>query len=301
MYKKNNIHNIVAVVVTYNRKNYITKCINCILKQNQYICDILVIDNASTDGTEKAIQNIDSPLLIYKNTGKNLGGAGGFNYGIKYACQLEYKYIWIMDDDTLPDSNALRKFILADHKLNGNYGWLSSHVLWKDGKDCEMNIQRRTPYKKIIWNDKNLVPSSMASFVSLFIPVRNILKYGLPIKDFFIWSDDWEFTRRISICEKCYSVKNSIVIHAMENPLPVNISTDTNERLPRYNYFYRNDVYMYRREGLIGWIWVLSKFLWHTIQVIFKGDKKIKKIAIIWKGFFNGIKFNPNIEFPISK
>ena len=164
-----------------------------------------------------------------------------------------------------------------------------------------MNIQRRPPYKKIIWNDKNLVPSSMASFVSLFIPARNILKYGLPIKDFFIWSDDWEFTRRISIYEKCYSVKNSIVIHAMKNPLPVNISTDTNERLPRYNYFYRNDVYLYRREGLIGWIWVLSKFLWHTIQVIFKGDKKIKKIAIIWKGFFNGIKFNPNIEFPISK
>ena len=294
-------NNIVAIIVTFNRKKYVIECIRRILNQQKYKCDILVVDNASSDGTKEEIQKIDSPLIIYKNTGDNLGGAGGFCFGIKYACKIGYNYVWLMDDDTFVENNTLQKLIIADRELNSNYGWLSSHVLWKDKKDCEMNIQRRTPYKKIIWGDNNLVPSSMASFVSLFVPVRNIFKYGLPIKDFFIWSDDWEFTRRISKYEKCYSVKNSIVIHAMKNPLPVNIATDSDNRISRYNYFYRNDVYLYKREGLIGWVWILSKFLWHTIQVIFKGNKKIKKLYIIWKGFFNGIKFNPNIEFPISK
>lgn len=299
--KTNKINEIIAIIVTYNRKDYVSKCIKFILNQNQYTCNILVIDNASNDGTEEEIQKITSPLLIYKNTGANLGGAGGFYLGVKYACEHGYKYLWLMDDDTFVEPNTLQKLILADHELNGNYGWLSSRVLWKDRKDCEMNMQRRSPYKKIIWSDKNLIPSSMASFVSLFIPVKNIIKYGLPIKDFFIWTDDWEFTRRISLHEKCYVVKNSIVIHAMKNQTPVNIAIDTDERLSRYNYFYRNDVYLYRREGIIGWIWVLSKFLWHSIQVIFKSDNKIEKIFIIWKGFFNGIKFNPKIEFPISK
>ena len=38
----------------------------------------------------------------------------------------------------------------------------------------------------------------MATFVSLFIKAETIRKVGLPIKDFFIWSDDLEYTRRIS-------------------------------------------------------------------------------------------------------
>lgn len=291
-------YKIIAVIVTFNRKLYVIECIKRILHQVEYSCDILVVDNGSSDGTKEEIQKISSPSIIYINTRKNLGGAGGFFWGINYACKLGYNYVWLMDDDTFVEATALKHLVLADRELKDNYGWLSSRVLWIDGQDCEMNIQRSSPYKKIRFYNKNLIPSAMASFVSLFIPVKNIDKYGLPIKEFFIWTDDWEFTRRISRNEKCYTVKNSQVIHAMKHHLPVNIAVDSEERLPRYNYYYRNDVYLYRREGFIGWIWVFIKFLWHTIQVILKSNNKTKKIIIIWKGFYYGIKFKPKIKFP---
>ena len=127
--------NIAAVVVTYNRKALLKKCIDHILKQSAGAPDILVIDNASTDGTEGFIteEYKDVPEVKYYNTGANLGGAGGFSYGINKAVCLDYEYLWIMDDDTIPKEDALSELIKADKLLDGNYGFLSSYAKWIDG------------------------------------------------------------------------------------------------------------------------------------------------------------------------
>lgn len=284
------MNSVIAVVVTYNRLCMLKKCLKALNKQN-YKCDILVVDNNSSDGTsEWLLENSGEYKFKYLNTGSNIGGAGGFNIGLKYAKQNGYKFVWLMDDDCIPDSEALFKLIEADKELKGVYGWLSSKCLWIDGNLCPMNIQRKNPYTKIKDYKTTLVEAQMASFVSLFIKISVVRKYGLPIKEFFIWSDDWEYTRRISKKIKCYVVNNSIVTHAMKNNSIVNIATDAEERLERYKYFYRNDVYLYRREGVKGWIWLFLKDVWHTMKTMKTG--KFSRIFIIWKGFFAGIKFS---------
>lgn len=286
----------VAVVVTYNRLDLLKKNIECLRKQTART-DILLIDNASTDGTGEWARQQDD--IQYVNPGENLGGAGGFSYGMKKAAEAGYPYIWIMDDDCLPKENALEAFLKADQELNGQYGWLSSVTLWTDGKLCPMNVQRATPYREAVIQQEAYTPVAMASFVSLFLKRDTIVKYGLPIKEFFIWTDDWEFTRRISRQEKCYVVKNSMVVHAMKNNTVVNIATDTEERLSRYAYFYRNDVVLYRREGVKGWLWLIFKDIYHSVLVIKSG--KIKRISVIWRGFFEGIIFKPTIGYVVAK
>ena len=136
--------NVAAVIVTYNRKKFLKKCIEALLEQEKSEeCDILVIDNASTDGTkEEIVKYIELEQVIYINTGNNLGGAGGFNFGIKEAVRLGYKYIWLMDDDCIVHKDSLKELLEADKKLDGNYGFLSSVVLWKDGTVCKMNKQK---------------------------------------------------------------------------------------------------------------------------------------------------------------
>ena len=75
-----------TIVVTYNRRNLLKDCIEALLKQNYKKQEILIIDNASTDGTKEYIDNlIDNKKVFYFNTGANLGGAGGFNYGVREA------------------------------------------------------------------------------------------------------------------------------------------------------------------------------------------------------------------------
>jgi len=291
---------IAAVVVTYNRKALLLENIESLLSQTvSDLLDIVIVDNASTDGTKEALEKyVSNEKIIYKNTGANLGGAGGFQYGIRYAAENGYKYVWVMDDDCMPTSTALENFLIIDEKLNGNYGFLSSKVLWKDKSICTMNVQRETMFKNVKDFQSKVVDVCMASFVSLFVPVKIVKEVGLPIKEFFIWTDDWEYTRRISLKYKCYLVNDSVVVHKSASNIGANISNDTVDRLERYKYLYRNDVYLWRREGLSGFIYEVLRLSLHTFKVCcLAEDNKLKRLKYIFNGTVEGLSFNPRIEF----
>ena len=293
--KKNNI---VAVIVTYNRKELLKESINALIKQNEK-CDVLIIDNNSTDGTYEYLENyIKKYKLIYINTGSNLGGAGGFNFGLKKACELGYKYVWIMDDDCIVHKDTLSNFLKADKKLKGNYGFLSSKVLWTDGTLCVMNKQKKTFATWLKDFETNYQKIAMASFVSMFVKSDTIKTFGLPIKDFFIWTDDWEFSRRISRHMDCYYISDSVVTHKCKENIGASIDVVDGERLDRFKYLYRNDCVLYRGEGLKGKLLFCVRIFLHKLR-IWKSNKKDKKkrIQIINKAIKEGKKFYPKIEY----
>ena len=276
---------VTAVVVTYNRLALLQQCLAALCAQTVRGFTVLVVDNASTDGTADYLKTLDMPGLVCRNPGKNLGGAGGFAYGIREAAALGCKAVWIMDDDTLPTPTALETLLAADAAHGGDYGWLSGRALAPDGADQPMNLQRKTMYRDIdgFGDGKGEIPAVMASFVSLFLHTETVRQFGLPIAEFFIWSDDWEYTRRISRAKPCYVIPASRVVHAMQNPGVVNIA---------------KDVVLYRREGLSGWLWLLAKDSWHTVQVLRdRQGCRAERIKIIWKGFAAGVRFRPQIPY----
>ncbi|MCM1155769.1 MAG: glycosyltransferase family 2 protein [Ruminococcus flavefaciens] len=291
---------IVAVVVTCNRKELLKQCIDGVLKQKNCSCDVIVVDNASADGTQEMIINqYDMPEVIYINTGTNLGGAGGFQFGVKKAVLLGYEYVWIMDDDTLPEEEALYELIEVDKELEGKWGFLSSVAYWTDGSICRMNIQKKTIFRHIGKREYNsrFAPIEMCSFVSLLVKSSVIQEVGLPIGEYFIWTDDYEYTGRISLKWPCYMVPESKVIHAMKKHTRVNFATDDISRINRYHYIYRNDVHCYRRYGLKGWLYIVLKDC-YTIFNILRNAKvgKWSRVKIVLKGFKEGILFKPQIE-----
>ncbi len=289
---------VIAVVVTYNRKELLKECINALLQQDYDNCDILVVDNASTDGTKEFIADeLQNNKVHYVNTGANLGGAGGFNCGMKKACELGCDFIWIMDDDCIVHKDSLTELINADKELKEDYGFLSSKVLWKDNSICKMNIQKRKFSKWLKDFETNKQSIAMASFVSLFLKTTIVEEMGLPIKDFFIWTDDWEYTRRISRKYNCYYISKSVVTHKSKQNEGASIAT-VDDRLERFNYLYRNDVVLYRREGLKGWILLYIRLALHKLRILKsnKTDKK-ERINIINKAIKEGKRFYPNIEY----
>lgn len=296
------MNHIVAVVVTYNRKELLKECIENLLLSDTK-CDILVVDNHSTDGTEKSIyEYIQRKDIVYWNTGSNLGGAGGFSYGIRKAIEMGYDYVWLMDDDCMVHRDSLTEFVKAHNKIvnerNEKYGFLSSKVLWKDGQICQMNVQRYPLTQNIKDFSQNLQPAYMASFVSLFVSAEIIKEMGLPIKEFFIWSDDWEYTRRISRRYPCFVATSSEVTHKSASNIGAKIESDSKERLDRYKYLYRNDVYLYRREGIKGFTYETGRIIAHCLRVIFKSkDSKMDKLKIIIGSTIKGFSFKPEIEF----
>lgn len=292
---------VVAIVVTYNRKEYLKKCLEALLEQRE-ICDILIVDNYSTDGTKEEIEKyINLKQIIYMNTGANLGGAGGFNYGTRKALELGYKYIWLMDDDCIVNKDSLKELLEADKHLNGKYGFLSSVVLWKDGKVCKMNKQKISSnwFEQEMLLKYGLLSTYYATFVSFFVRKEVVEDVGLPIKEFFIWGDDVEYTNRISKKYNCFIVGKSQVLHDTKNNEGSNIARDEVTRLNRYKFAYRNEMYIAKKNGIKGILRQIAKICLHIFRVLAKNKNghRIKKWAIIIGSSTKGIFFNPKVEF----
>ena len=261
---------------------------------------MLIVDNASTDDTLYALTPlVEDGAVRYYNTGSNLGGAGGFAFGMKAAVEAGYDMLWVMDDDCLPDADALFALLDAVRECGPDWGFVSSVVRWKDGSPCAMNVQRHPLYSDIRDFSPDLQPCTLASFVSLLVPAAVVREVGLPYAEFFIWSDDWEFTRRISRARPCYVAGKSHVLHASATNNPGNIYTDPAERLDRYAYIYRNDGVLYGKEGVRGKAFLVLRAAYHTLRVLFAGvDQKARRIGLIWRGTKDGFTFAPETIYP---
>ena len=289
--------NVAAVVVTYNRLELLRQCVEALRAQTT-ACDILIVDNASTDGTAQWLTS--QPDLHYRNTGSNLGGAGGFNHGMRWAVEADYDYVWVMDDDTLPQSDALEKLLEADSVLEGNYGWLSSVALWTDGSECKMNRQKlkKSFYEYSPLMKYGLVQAEQATFVSLFLRSETVCQFGLPIKEYYIWGDDIEFTRRIAVRGElpCFIAGQSQVVHAAKSNVGSNVALDDPERIGRYFYAFRNEAHLYRQEGLKGSVYCFAKRCRDFLRIMRYGKPKWPRFGILFKGIWAGFFFRPEIE-----
>lgn len=293
----------VAVVVTYNRKVLLEECINALLKQTTPL-DIIVVDNFSTDGTEEVVKKYLSGNVKYFNTGANLGGAGGFNFGMKKACEGNYEYCWIMDDDTIPNPDALEVLVAKANEINNEFSFLSSLALWTDGSLCNMNVQKVS--SKTVQNykalDHNIMQIDYASFVSCFINMKYVYEIGFPITDFFIYGDDMEYTMRLSQKAPGYLVPHSTVVHKMGSNVGINVIDIEKERLDRYFYNFRNLCYIYKKYDQKEYRMHKLKAKYLIMKALFKSkNAKFKRAKVIRKGMKAGKKFNPEIEFPEKK
>lgn len=292
--------NIAAIVVTFNRSDLLEECVVAISKQSVPINKLYIIDNCSTDNTHQIVEKLSDtiPNIDYCRLNENIGGAGGFNYGMRKACENKHDYLWIMDDDTIPNENSLEKMILNE-KIQDIYNWgfLCSNVFWTDGSPCIMNTQ--SPDK--LWNKYlhyGLIPVKGTSFVSVLIPRSVVEKVGLPIKEFFIWGDDAEYTRRIKQYYEGFLVSQSTVVHKMKKNVGVDILSDNSGRVDRYFFEYRNKYFIRKSQGNRS----LLKYYIRTFKTLLKlfikpvRDRN-KKILILFKGFVKGISFNPQIEY----
>ena len=244
---------ICAVIVTYNRKEILAQCLQGLFTQDYTDFVILIVDNASTDGTQEFIASLNAENLIYLNPGANTGGAGGFYIGMRYAYEHGYDWIWVMDDDTVPMPSALRE--LAEHvRFDGNTSYLASAVYSASG-DTAMNtpeISRYATNGYLFWYEQlehGMVRLEQATFVSLLINGKAVEKCGLPCRDYFIWGDDIEYTLRIGRnFGPGYLVGSSKVRHLRASSARPDIKKETDPARIRLHYYYIRNLLINTKE-----------------------------------------------------
>jgi len=287
-----------AIVVTYNRLALLKQCLDKLLNQSEPVSHIVVVNNKSTDGTTSYLNALKNPKVLVLNMSENLGGAKGFNTGMKYAFQkTQDNFFWIMDDDTFPDEDALRELLKAEQDLHAEVGFLCSNVRWKDGQTTNIPAVASRWSEKI---DSGIVKVETATFVSVMVSRRVVRELGLPTAALFIWGDDTEFTTRLSAKYPCYFVTNSHVLHFSEkNISDVTVENDSLNRLSRYRYMYRNLIFIdkkyHSKKKMIKRI--LGNLI-SALLILFKShDHRFKRSGVILSGTFKGLIFNPKTEY----
>jgi GT2 family glycosyltransferase len=208
---------VVAVVVTYNRRALLLESLAALAGQVRRPDAVVVVDNASTDGTADAVA-ADHPHVRLVRLSDNIGGAGGFAAGLEVALAADADLVWLMDDDTVPEPGALDELLNTRDRYPGpDPAVVASRVVWTDGREHPMNTPRRKPFVRRSElrraDEIGCVPIRSASFVSVLIDASAARRLGVPVADYFLWNDDFEYTTRLLRRAPGLLCPASVVVH----------------------------------------------------------------------------------------
>ena len=236
---------IWAVVVTRDRRDLLEECLHALTAQTRRPDHVLVVDNASSDGTPELLAG-KYPNVEVLSLDANRGGAGGFAAGLERAHAGGAAFTWIMDDDTIPEVRALEELLAAAQAdVDPPPLLLSSVARWTDGRLHPMNLpgierERFAGFARAA--EQGLLPLRVTTFVSLLVARAAIDRFGLPDPAFFIWSDDLDYTGRVTRAGGGgYLVPGSVVHHKTARP-----HTALTASGERFYFHVRNTLWMLR-------------------------------------------------------
>ena len=321
---------IFAVIATYNRRDSLGRCLEALLTQTHPLDAVCIVDNASTDGTfdflkergwvgdvaspathiVESVRHVQLPVgkkqaIHYVTMPENTGGAGAFHEGLKRGYEKGYDWLWLLDDDGLPDIDALEKLLDAAERGQGfvyNCLTIASDrenlaipcVIYHGETRADGWKMART-LSEI--KDCGIVLNGQANFFNGSLIHRAVIdKVGLPDKGFFIWGDEVEYTMRIQDAGlKTHTVRNSFLVHPYQKPRTLRCFGRTMRFIPlppwKLYYSVRNSLYIDRKYKLSRYphLRFVCKVLKNLVVALVFGKDKLKAVRCLMMAFKDGL------------
>lgn len=287
---------VAVVVVSFNRKALLRKCLSAINSQQPAADEVIVIDNGSTDGSPDVIRN-EYPEVTLFETGANLGGAGGFAWGVEIAIAKGHDWAWLMDDDAEPAPDSLAPLVQVAETPGLNPGLVTSLISGPRGSGVDyppqLEIDPRTSHQ-LRAKELGCIAIRQATFVGVLINLHFGRTMPLPCRDFFIWMDDLDYTRRLTNRGIGLLVPSSVIYHP--------VKTSTEDMGKRLFYFIRNGLWISKlkiNDGLLSQPGLAAVFyLIVALRQFPKAKNKRIWLNASIRGLWQGITRRPTREMP---
>lgn len=199
-----------AVIVTFNRKELLSRCLDAVLGQTRPVDKVFIIDNASTDGTPQFLLEagyLANPVVEHVRLPTNTGSAGGFCEGMKRAHEAGFDWLWLMDDDGYPAPDCLER--LTRHRSAFDVLGPAvvqpddpSRLTWKlrqvgrDGRFKPFAVIGE-PHEELVRAATDGIYAGYANlFNGVLISRRATGAVGYVLPALFIWGDENEYLMR---------------------------------------------------------------------------------------------------------
>ncbi len=283
-----------AVVVSYNRIELLKKCLVALERQTRPLDEIIVVDNGSTDGSAEYVERNHPGITLFR-TGANLGGAGGFAWGVEIALAHGHRGAWLMDDDAEPELDALAPITALYDAADPAPAFVASLVTAGRTRINKLNgaIFSADLERQVQATQWDAVAVDMVTFVGVMINLEVAARTHLPLADFFIWVDDSEYTARLSDQRIGVMLPSSKVNHPDNKPA----SNDMGWRL---FYYLRNRLWYVKARGAsagsLGREFVALSL--HALKQFRVAADKKKWFSSTVRGLWFGLFTRPEIRQP---
>lgn len=223
---------VTAVIVTYgDRATYVQQVVEALVGQG--ISQVILVDNASADESAFIYHKMASRIpdqFYYLPLDSNTGSAFGYKHGITYAQKLASEFIWLLDDDNLPEEGALQELkqywqqagktgtrskgeslALLSYRndrplykkavISGNpylmLGPVNSFMGFDLWKKCR-NFFVKEGGANISSSTSTVGKVAVAPYGGLFFHKALLDHIGLPDETFYLYGDDYDFSYRIT-------------------------------------------------------------------------------------------------------
>ncbi len=289
---KNTAGRLVAILVTHNRLSHLKKSVERLLESPEsLVFKVLVVDNASTDGTETWLADHPDPRLCHLRLAKNTGGAGGFETGMRHAMErFNPDWLLLSDDDGRPYPDTLAAF----HRSPPTHQALASAVYYPDGTICDINRPSRNPFWHIGNFFKTLLGGGRegfhlhasdyeanaprevdgASFVGLFLSREAVEMAGYPDGNLFIYGEDILYSLTLRLAGGTMLFDPSL---RFEHDHRTKGAGESRLRPLWKTYYYHRNLLVVYRVAAGAWFWPALMIVlprWAAKVVHYKGNRR---------------------------
>jgi len=278
------------VILTYNRVEVLKDCLLSILESTYRNYVVIIVDNASTDGTSDVIMSqFPSARLVRSEV--NLGYTGGNNLGIKYALRKENcDYVFILNDDTIVNPNSMTKLINVA-ETNSKIGIVNPKILDSETRSrmCKRygkyNFYLGIGYSSLL-NKNGIEEIDLMRGTSFLLKKEVIEKIGLMDENFFLYFDEADLSYRVKKAGYIIVyVPTAIVYHQILHSFSGTIN-------PIVLYYSTRNELLFARKHLNPLIFFplwIPRFSFRIIDYLVKFRNVILVKAIL-KGFYDFTK-----------
>lgn len=204
---------VYVIVLNWNGEADSAACVDSLTVQRGVELEILLIDNASSDGSGEALR-VRYPHVHFMQTGENLGYAGGNNKGIEWALARGAEWVMVVNNDTVADPECVRELrdaAASDSRLAAVAPLIVRYddpgVVWFAGgrHDRVRAVGTHSHYGKLVdlaihgadERTRAWQPCSFLTGCCLFFRGSALREVGMFRADYFAYVEDLEMSMRL--------------------------------------------------------------------------------------------------------
>ena len=253
---------VSIIILCNNSRQWLKTCIESVIMTDYDNYDVVLVDNASTDGSIEELQCKYNNLIIIRNT-QNLGWCKGNNIGIKYALEHGASYIYLSNSDVRFFDPCWLKELISfvikrpEYQIVGPLqyeyndettinSW-TEYILWNGNRDVHHMWSKyiKSDFKKYGYsldnNSESVLDVAFVQGAAMLISKDAFRQLGFFDDLYFIFFDEVDFCRRnLRIGNRVAIVPTSKVQHYGSGD-----NSSSSERQKKRNYYYSRNKYYY--------------------------------------------------------